>query len=337
MPPLKSPYQKIGLVVKLRQPEAVDLALTLCRHILHVLDGQQYDDIKYKPAPKLSGAKKASLARTKAAPRAQIIFAPESKEIAQTARKVDPGLASQILVLEKEQMVEAADLIVVLGGDGTLLSVARLMKSHSVPVIGINLGRLGFLTEIKRSEAVDTLTEILKGKPPLISKRALLEVTLIRKGKVIFQGPVVNDAVISKGAIARIIEVQVSINGSYVSKIRSDGVIVATPTGSTAYSLAAGGPIIQPDLPALILTPICPHSLTQRPLIVKESAEIQICLTHRPGHVYLTLDGQDAVDMKEHDIVTIRRFKKHSLQLIGSTSRDYFSLLREKLKFGMRD
>jgi NAD+ kinase len=203
--------------------------------------------------------------------------------------------------------------------------------------MGVNMGQLGFLTEIKRTEALDMLSQILAGKKPLINERALLEVTLKRKNQIIFQGPVVNDAVISKGAIARIIGLQISVNGKWVHNVRADGIIVSTPTGSTAYSLAAGGPILEPSIGGLILAPICPHSLTQRPLVIRDDAEIQIFLNHRPGHVLLTLDGQDAVDMKEEDVVIVRRFKKHSLQLISSPTRDYFSLLREKLKFGMRD
>src|SRR5206468_10765724 len=126
-----------------------------------------------------------------------------------------------------------------------------------------------------------------------------LEVTLRRKNKIIFQGPVVNDAVISKGAIARIIGLQVSVNSKWVHNVRADGIIISTPTGSTAYSLAAGGPIIEPSLPAVLLTPICPHSLTQRPLVISDSAQIDIKLSHRPGHCLLTLDGQDVVDLKE--------------------------------------
>jgi len=264
------------------------------------------------------------------------------------ADELDPSACSLLKPLEKKagayigfipkpKLVDTCDLIIVLGGDGTYLSIARLMKTSSVPVMGINMGQLGFLTEIKKSEALQTLQEIVRGKAFPISERALLEVTLERKGKKIFQGPVVNDAVISKGAIARIIGMQVAVNGQWAHTVRADGIIVSTPTGSTAYSLAAGGPIIEPSLGAIVMTPICPHSLTQRPLVLSDQSEVQICLNHRPGHVLLTLDGQDAVDMKEGDIVTVRRFKKHSLKLISSASRDYFSLLREKLKFGMRD
>lgn len=269
----------------------------------------------------------------------KVHFADESSQLARAVRKSVKQTThrSKIRIIAKPAMVDKTDLIIVLGGDGTYLSIARLMRNRSVPVLGVNMGQLGFLTEIKRAEAFDVINNLVAGKAPTISERALLEVTLRRKNKIIFQGPVVNDAVISKGAIARIIGMQILINGKSVNTVRADGLIVSTPTGSTAYSLAAGGPIIEPSLPALILTPICPHSLTQRPLVVPDSAEIQLRLSHRPGHVLLTLDGQDAVDLKEDDVVTVRRFKKHSLKLISSPTRDYFSLLREKLKFGLRD
>ncbi len=280
----------------------------------------------------------------------EVVFAEESANAAHSVIQMGPPqkrrgvarveatkLPKMVHTVAKPKLVDLTDLIIVLGGDGTYLSIARLMRGRSVPVMGINMGQLGFLTEIKRSEAVEVLSKIMAGKAPIISERALLEVTLERKKKVIFRGPVVNDAVVSKGASARIIGMQVAVNGKWVHDIRADGIIISTPTGSTAYSLAAGGPIVEPKLDALILTPICPHALTQRPLVLSDTSIIQICLNDRPGHVLLTLDGQDAVDMKEGDIVTVRRFKKHSLQLVASPTRDYFSLLREKLKFGIRD
>lgn len=271
-----------------------------------------------------------------------LVFEKEAGDVTDSLIKSEPtktrkALAAKIKRVEKPDMVDQTDLIVVCGGDGTYLSIARLMWHRSIPVIGINMGQLGFLTEIKRSEAIESLKLILNGAQPSISERALLEVTLRRKDKIVFQGPVVNDAVISKGAIARIIGLQIAVNSRWVHNVRADGIIVSTPTGSTAYSLAAGGPILEPTLPALIMTPICPHSLTQRPLVIPDHSEIQICLSHRPGHVLLTLDGQDAVDMHEDDVVTVQRLKKHSLKLISSPTRDYFALLREKLKFGMRD
>ena len=303
-----APIKKIGFIIKHRHPEAAQLAIKAAQFVI-------------------------SQGRT-------AVFATESRSVATELKRLlrkFPAQSARVKIIAKPEIVNVADLIVVFGGDGTFLSIARLMRLRSVPVMGVNMGQLGFLTEIKRSEALETLAGLLEGKRSPTSERMLLEVTLRRKNKIVFQGPVVNDAVISKGAIARIIGMQVSINGLFATTVRADGIIVSTPTGSTAYSLAAGGPILEPSLRALILAPICPHSLTQRPLVVPDDSEIQICLNHRPGHVLLTLDGQDVVNMEEDDIVTVRRFKKHSLKLISAKNRDYFSLLREKLKFGMRD
>jgi NAD+ kinase len=302
--------QSIGLIIKHRHPEAATFAIEVAKFIL--------------------------------SKNTRVIFASESKHLipelkAQLKASGRVSSLARIKVVPKAKLVECTEAIIVLGGDGTLLSIARLMKTRSVPVMGINMGTLGFLTETKKSEAMERISELLDGKKQKISERALLEVTLKRGKKTIFSGPVVNDVVISKGAIARIIGMQIYMNGTYINTVRADGVILATPTGSTAYSLAAGGPILAPNLGALILTPICPHSLTQRPIVMRDDAVIEIRLTHRPGHVLLTLDGQDAVDMREGDVVIVKRFKKHSLKLISSPTRDYFSVLREKLKFGQRD
>jgi NAD+ kinase len=306
----KIQLKTVGFVIKHHQPEAAALALELAKFVLSKGYGAAFADESAPVAKKLQEAAKRS------------------------TKKVG---SKKIQVVPKAQLVNVSDLILVLGGDGTFLSIARLMHERSVPVMGINMGQLGFLTEIKRQEAVDTLKCFMDGKAMAYQERALLEVTLERKKKIVFQGPVVNDAVISKGAIARIIGLEVSVNGKWAHDVRADGLIVSTPTGSTAYSLAAGGPILEPSLRAIVLAAICPHSLTQRPLVISDDSVVQIRLKHRPGHVLLTLDGQDVVDMKEDDVVTVRRFKKHSLKLISSPTRDYFSLLREKLKFGMRD
>ncbi len=297
--------KRIGFVIKHEHPEAARLGLEAARYCLS------------------QGA--------------SVYFATETRKVAQELKRNLRQGKTRVQIVEKTALVKHVDLIVVFGGDGTFLSIARLMSSRSVPVLGVNMGQLGFLTEIKRSEALDTIADLLEGKKPKISERTLLEVTVKRKNKTVFQGPVVNDAVISKGAIARIIGIQVGINGTYANTVRADGLIVCTPTGSTAYSLAAGGPIMEPSLPALAITPICPHSLTQRPIVVPLDSEIRLCLTQRPGHVLLTLDGQDAVNLQEGDVVTVKRFKKHSLQLISAPDRDYFGLLREKLKFGARE
>jgi NAD+ kinase len=168
----------------------------------------------------------------------------------------------------------------------------------------------------------------------IIHERALLNVQVKRNGKQVHQGIVMNDAVISKGAIARIIGLKVLINGKYANTMRADGLIISTPTGSTAYSLAAGGPIIEPSVEALIITPICPHSLTQRPVVVRDDALIQIQLDEKLSNVLLTLDGQEVFPLKKKDEVQIQRFKGRHLKLVGSLDRDYFGLIREKFKLG---
>lgn len=306
---LKIRVKKLGFVVKHHHPEAAAFALHLARFALE------------------KGI--------------TVYFADESRPIAKnligSLKNFQTLPKNKVKVVPKNHLVDVTDLILVLGGDGTFLSIARLMKAKSVPVMGINMGQLGFLTEIKKSEAIQSLAAILAGKPAQVHERALFEVSLKRNGRVVFQGPVVNDAVISKGAIARIIEMQINVNGKWVQNVRADGIIVSTPTGSTAYALAVGGPIMEPSLRAMIIASISPHSLTQRPLVIPDTSEVQIKLSELPGHVFLTLDGQDAFDMKAGDVVTIRTFKKHSLRLISSPDRDYFSLLREKLKFGVRD
>lgn len=274
-----------------------------------------------------------------------VAFCTESQEISKTLaagleksdEKKRGDKLGELKVLEKVELVDFTDLIVVLGGDGTLLSIARLMRSRSVPILGINMGTLGFLTEINYAEAKSTLDDILSGKNTSIQDRTLLEVTLKRGNEILFQGPVVNDVVISKGAIARIIGIRICLNGKLINSVRADGIILSTPTGSTAYSLSAGGPILEPTLGAVILAPICPHSLTQRPIVISDENEIELCLNHRPGQVVLTLDGQDVFEMLEEDTVTVKRFKKHPLKLFSSRERDYYSILREKLNFGNQD
>lgn len=295
--------KKIGFIIKREDPEAEKLAQELTEFLIH------------------KGL--------------SVVFASESETLAQRCKvSLKKQASSKISYVAKEKLPEKVDLIVVLGGDGTLLSIARLMEKRSVPVLGINMGHLGFLTAAQATDALPLLQKIIEEKSVFVSERVLLNVSLIRKKKTIFNGLVVNDAVLSKGAISRIIGIEISINkhGSY--KVSGDGIIVSTPTGSTAYSLSAGGSLITPTLKAIGLTPICPHSLTQRPLVITDDATIQIRLIHRPGHVFLTLDGQDAIDIQEDDIVIIERFKKHPLRLVFSQNYNYFDVLRDKLHFG---
>lgn len=264
---------------------------------------------------------------------------PEAKRLAQEATAYLEKKKIKVVwdeAADKEDVVKRSDLILVLGGDGTFLSVARRMISKSIPILGVNMGQLGFLTEVKKSELFEALNKALKNKLPT-SERTMLECTLVRNGKLLTKTPVVNDVVVSKGAIARIFDMQVLIDDMLVANIKADGLIVSTPTGSTAYSLAAGGPVVAPHVPAMVLAPVCPHSLTLRPLVISEESEVIIVPQYKSGSVVLTLDGQSSFDLRPGDTIKIKKFKKHRLRILHSPDRDYYSLLREKLKYGYRD
>ena len=228
----------------------------------------------------------------------------------------------------RPKIPEEADLVVVLGGDGTLLSIAHIAACKNVPVMGVNLGNLGFLTEVPLNEMALTLDALLGGNENIISTRLLLESR--------FKGDFdlcLNDLVINKSALARTIHIKIWIDDREVETMKSDGLIIATPTGSTAYSLAAGGPILQPSIPAVLLTPICPHTLTFRPTVISSDSHIRIQLLTSGEEVFLTLDGQRGAPMVKNDIVEVRR-AKCELSLVSSPKRNYFDLLREKLSWG---
>jgi len=229
---------------------------------------------------------------------------------------------------------EGADFIVVLGGDGTLLSVSRHGKGSEVPIIGVNLGSLGFLTETSTEEFATTLTKVLDGDFS-ISKRIMLDVRVNRGGDPIFEITILNDAVITKDALARIIDIETYVNEEYLTTYKADGLIVSTPTGATGYSMAAGGPLIYPSLMNLIVTPICPHTLTNRPIILPESVVIRAVLKSEDEKVILTLDGQVGFPLEYADEVTVKK-SSHVVHLVKSSSRGYFEILRTKLKWGER-
>ncbi len=224
--------------------------------------------------------------------------------------------------------------MVVLGGDGTLLSVARTAGPHEVPVLGVNLGGLGFLTEIPLDELYPVLGAVLAGEVRP-TRRVMLTCRVERGGRTVADYVALNDAVINKGAMARIIDLEMSINGEYVTTYRADGLIVSTPTGSTAYCLSAGGPILYPTLGALVLTPICPHTLTNRPLVVPDDVGIEIVQGSASEEVSLTMDGQIGFLLQHRDVILIRRSPK-MLPLFTSPKRNYFEVLRTKLKWGER-
>jgi len=235
---------------------------------------------------------------------------------------------------EMEHVGEGADVIVVLGGDGTLLSVSRHGKGSEVPIIGVNLGSLGFLTETSIEEFATTLDKVLKDDFS-ISRRIMLDVRVMRAGDPIFDITILNDAVITKDALARIIDIETYVNEEYLTTYKADGLIVSTPTGSTGYSMAAGGPLIYPSLTNLIVTPICPHTLTNRPIILPESVVIRAVLKSMNEKVILTLDGQVGFPLEYADEVTVRK-SNHFVHLVKSLSRGYFEILRTKLKWGER-
>lgn len=235
----------------------------------------------------------------------------------------------------KEELPGKCDMIIVFGGDGTFLSIARQMIWKSVPILGVNLGQLGFLTEVMETEIYETLESVLKGKHS-IKERMMLEACVNRGGKDLFCLPVLNDVVVNKSAIARVIDFNLKLNNVLVARIKADGVIVSTPTGSTAYSLAAGGPIVHPSVGGIVITSICPHSLNMRPLVIPSDASIQIEVLQKHGDIMLTLDGQFGYDLQEGDIISIDSYKRHQLKVVQSPKRDYFELLRTKLHLGAR-
>jgi NAD+ kinase len=227
-----------------------------------------------------------------------------------------------------------SDLYVVIGGDGTLLMAARALAARPRPILGVNLGGLGFLTETGSDEMEEVLVEILEGRYTL-DRRIGLEVSVARGGKTVLRQMTMNDAVINKGALARIIEIGLSINKTRVTTYKSDGLIISTPTGSTAYSLSAGGPIVHPNLKAFLITPICPHTLSMRPLVVPDDSLAEITLRTGDSEVYLTLDGQIGHPLKVKDRVRVRRSRRPIL-MVRSPRKSYFEVLRHKLHWGER-
>ena len=229
-------------------------------------------------------------------------------------------------------LISDADLIVVLGGDGTMISAARMVGNADALVLGVNYGSLGYLTDFRIEEMFTALESIIQGEYE-IDRRVMLDAEHERGETLIATGRVLNDVVINKAALARIIDIDVQFDGLFVNKFRADGLIVATPTGSTAYNLSAGGPIVYPSMNAVVLTPICPFTLTNRPIVVPDEAEIELHLKDANEGVYLTFDGQTGHRMQTGDRVRIRK-SKTTFNLVHPANRNYFDVLRDKLKWG---
>ncbi|HEV7498515.1 MAG TPA: NAD(+)/NADH kinase [Vicinamibacteria bacterium] len=248
-----------------------------------------------------------------------------------TAEMVDLPQKPWCRVASGREVAAGADVLVVLGGDGTLLAASHLLD-RPVPVLGVNFGSLGFLTEITMAEIYPTLEGVLKGDYRY-EERRMLRADVRRQGTEETSGDVLNDVVVTKSALSRIIELDVAVDGLFVSAFRADGLIVSSPTGSTAYNLAAGGPILHPSLEAVVLTPICPHMLTNRPLVVSDLSTIEVRLRGEPGgEAHITLDGQRGFPLRGGDVVRVTRSAR-TIRLVKAP-RDYFEVLRTKLKWG---
>ncbi len=278
-----------------------------------------------------------------------IICKPDRPEPPEILRDLVPWLLERNfeVFLEKEtaafkgamsvprpELPDKVELIIVLGGDGTMLGTARLAANKGIPVLGVNLGGLGFITEIYPDELFMALEKIIRGECPT-EERMMLESRIMREGEEIACYTALNDIVIHKGAMARIIDLEIGIDGTYVTMFKSDGAIVSTPTGSTAYSLSAGGPILYPTLKAIVLTPISPHTLTNRPLVLSGEVRVEMTLKSESEGVILSLDGQVGFTLRSGDTVEVKK-SPYSAILLRAGGRDHFDILRTKLKWGER-
>jgi NAD+ kinase len=259
------------------------------------------------------------------------VFDPETAALARSA-----GVSGVFETVDRDHLPEHVDVVVVLGGDGTLLGTAgRIAQSTSnVPILGVNFGSLGFLTEVTLPEIYASLDTAINGTAQ-IEERMMLQVAVTAGTQLVAERIVLNDVVVTQGALSRIIELSVSVDGEFMMRVKADGLIIASPTGSTAYNLSAGGPIVHPRVDGLTITPIAPHTLTNRPVVVPGTAEIRIQpLVHDDqSEVFATFDGQALLPLRSDSTVTVRRAKK-SMRLIRASARGYFQVLREKLKWG---
>ncbi len=235
---------------------------------------------------------------------------------------------------DRAELPALVEMLIVLGGDGTLLSAARhVADAHTnVPIFGVNLGSLGFMAEVSLDELYDNLEKAIAGKLET-EDRMMLSTSVIREGKHIARYRVLNDAVINKGALARMMELRITVSDGHLTTLRADGLIVATPTGSTAYSLSAGGPIIHPTIHCFVVTPICPHTLSNRPIALPDTVVVTVCLTSQSEDVSLTLDGQIGFPLMPNDVVEIKR-SRFKMRLIKHPTKSYYEILRSKLKWG---
>lgn len=291
----KSAIRRVGVVVKPHQPDALQI---ICR-LVEWLD-------------------KHSI---------MLVGTPELER-----ERIEHQTGCAIEMVTHEELGAQVDLIIVLGGDGTMIATARMLGEREVPVLGVNYGSLGYLAEFRMEEMFPALEAILEGNYQMDS-RVMLAAELFRADERLMQTSVLNDVVINKSALARIIEIEVNLNGQFVNAFRADGLIVSTPTGSTAYNLSAGGPVIYPSMNAVVITPICPFTLSNRPIVVPDDAVIELCLKTPEEDVALTLDGQVGFPLEVEDRIVIRK-SRTAFNLVQPMNRNYFEVLRDKLRWG---
>ena len=287
--------KRIGVVVKPHQPDALD---TLCR----------LTEWLNQKGIQLVG----------------------QAEIAHEQIEQQTGCA--VKIVKDDQLASSVDLILVLGGDGTMIATARMIGDAEVPVIGVNYGGLGYLAEFPIEELFAALDSILSGQYK-VQKRVMLAIELWRGEELITRNRVLNDVVVNKSALARIIEIEAYLDSQFVNLFRADGLIVATPTGSTAYNLSAGGPVLYPSMNAVVITPICPFTLSNRPIVVPDESVIEVRLITDNEEVALTLDGQVGFPLKVRDRIVIRK-SRTTFNLVQPPNRNYFDVLRDKLRWG---
>jgi len=248
----------------------------------------------------------------------------------------EPPLAKALgwELVEESELVKRADLLLVLGGDGSLIHGARLLAGRPVPILGINLGSLGFMTELPSSEMYPVFESVLAGRFQT-SSRMKLSCKLYRNGRMILEDQALNEVVVNTGALARLADHELLMGGQYVTTFKADGVIIATPTGSTAYSLSAGGPIVHPKVDAMIVSPICPHALTQRPIVTPGDQTLSLSVSNQVPDFYLTIDGQAGQPLQRGDRLDVERSPNRVL-IISNPKLDYFAILRQKLRWGER-
>jgi NAD+ kinase len=237
-------------------------------------------------------------------------------------------------LVEREEIMRIADLVVVLGGDGSLLGVARLSGARNVPILGIHHGDFGFLTEADEKNQYETLSDVLKGRYA-VTRRSMLSVSVLRNGRRVAKSQALNDAVVNRGELSRLIHVEVEVDGDRLASYKGDGVVLATPTGSTAYSLSAGGPVVEPSMGAIVLTPISPHTLTVRPIVLPDRSKISVRVTQDCEDAVLTLDGQERYPLERGDEVLVTK-SRHRAAIVRDADKGFFDTLRRKLHWGAR-